>query len=174
VVHQLAQAVHEDAFDLEAAQVVVSLWVRVPQASADTDAAAAFAKAVAMRYCSSRTITEFFVLISAPQATFSQTFREGQAAINAAVEQAVQTASQGQASPQVLQLLDQSEQHRNSRFAEIAAMLVKRYATEMGSKEAALWGQRAATLMARFNAGATHIAGIQRANRSPGALVLKG
>jgi hypothetical protein len=166
--------VHGDAFDLEAAQVVVSLWVRVPQASADAEAAATFAQAVAMRYCSSRTITEFFVIISGQQLPFSEAFRQGLAAINTTVEQAVQAASQGQPLQEILHLMDQSECYRNSRFVEIASMLVKRYATDLGTAAAASSAQRATALLSRFNAGATHIAGIQRANRSPGALVLKG
>jgi CheY-like chemotaxis protein len=174
VVHQLAQAVHQDAFDLEAAQVVVSLWVRVPQASADTEAAATFAQAVAMRYCSSRTITEFFFIISRQQAPFGEAFKQGLAEINATVERAVQSASQGQPAQEIMHLMDQSERFRNSRFAEMASMLIKRYATELGTARATASAQRAAALMGRFNAGATHIAGIQRANRSPGALVLKG
>jgi CheY-like chemotaxis protein len=174
VVHQLAQAVYGDAFDLEAAQVVVSLWVRVPQASADAEAAATFAQAVAMRYCSSRTITDFFVIISGQQLPFSEAFREGLAAINATVEQAVQAASQGQPSQVIMHLMEQSERYRNSRFAEISSMLIKRYATELGTAAAASSAQRATALLGRFTAGAAHIAGIQRANRSPGALVLKG
>ena len=173
VIHQMAQAVQDNGFDLEAAQVVVSLWVRVPQASADAQATQTFAQAVAMRYCSSRTTTDFFVIISRQQLPFSEVFRQGLAAINATVEQAVHAASQGQPFREILHLMDESERHRNSRFAEIASMLIKRYAADVGTAAAASSAQRAAALLGRFNAGATHIAGIQRANRSPGALVMK-
>jgi hypothetical protein len=70
-------------------------------------------------------------------------------------------------------LLQQSELHRNSRFVDIAAMLVKRYSAGLGPAHASKLGQQVAELSRRFSSGATHIAGIQRGNRSPGALVLK-
>jgi CheY-like chemotaxis protein len=173
VVQRLAQAVEGDGFDLEAAQVVVSLWVRVPQTSADDHAAAGFAKTVALRFCSSRTITDFFVIVSLNRPPFSEAFRQGLADINATVEQAVQASSGGAPAQAIATLLAQSGQHRNSRLVEIATMLTKRYTPELGSATSGALARQAAELVRRFSSGATHIAGLQRANRSPGALVLK-
>jgi DNA-binding response OmpR family regulator len=173
VVHDLGRAADGDEFDLEAAQVIVSLWVRVPTASADPHKVEAFARQVAMRFCTSRAITEFFVMIGMNQAAFCEAFTQGQAAITATVEQAVQGASGG-AAPQAIQtLIEQATLHANARFVEIAAMLVKRHAAALGPGQADAFTETTAALSRRFNSGATHIAGIQRANRSPGALVLK-
>ncbi|MGI9152877.1 MAG: hypothetical protein ACR2IY_03255, partial [Rubrivivax sp.] len=173
VVHQLAHAAEGDGFDLEAAQVVVSLWVRVPQASADAQVATDFARTLALRFCSSRTITDFFVIVCLNQPPFSEAFRQGLAEINAAVEHAVHTASQGEPAKAIVNLLAQSEQHRNSRFVEIASMLTKRYTSELGSSTSSELAKQVAELLRRYSTGASHIAGLQRANRSPGALVLK-
>jgi DNA-binding NarL/FixJ family response regulator len=173
VVHELALAADSNEFDLEAAQVIVSLWVRVPTASADPQKVEAFVRRVGMRFCTSRAITEFFVMIGMNQPAFCEAFAQGQAAITATVEEAVQGASGG-AAPQAIQtLIEQATLHANARYVEIAAMLVKRYATELGPGQADALTQATASLSRRFNAGVTHIAGIQRANRSPGALVIK-
>lgn len=173
VVHQLAQTAERDGFDLEAAQVIVSLWVRVPHASADASAASAFAQTVALRFCSSRTITEFFIIASLYRAPFCEAFRNGLAEVNATVENAVQAAAQGAPATAIVELIARSEQHRNSRLAEIASMLIKRYTNELGPTTSAALMQQVAELLRRFGSGETHIAGLQRASRSPGALVLK-
>ena len=173
VVHDLARSADGDEFDLEAAQVIVSLWVRVPTASADPQKVEAFARQVAMRFCTSRAITEFFVMLGMNQAAFCEAFTQGQAAITATVEEAVQGASGGAAPLAIQTLIEQATLHANARFVEIAAMLVKRYAAVLGPGQADALTETTAALSRRFNARATHIAGIQRANRSPGALVLK-
>ena len=172
VVRQLAQAAEEDGFDLESAQVVVSLWVRVARASTDAEAAAAFAQTVALRFCSSRTVTEFLIIASLKQAPFSETFRQGLAEINATVEQAVQSASQGAPAKAILALLAKAEQHRNSRFVDIASMLIKRYSPELGPTTSGALARKASELLRRFGSGEAQIAGLQRATRSLGALAL--
>ena len=172
VVRQLAQSAEEDGFDLESAQVVVSLWVRVARASTDAEAASAFAQTVALRFCSSRTVTEFLIIASLKQAPFSETFRQGLAEINAAVEQAVQSASQGAPANAILALLAKSEQHRNSRFVDIASMLIKRYSPELGPTASGALARKASELLRRFGSGEAQIAGLQRATRSLGALAL--
>ena len=108
-----------------------------------------------------------------PQAAFGEAFSQGQAAITATVEEAVKSASGGAALQAIQTLIEQASLHSNARYVEIAAMLVKRYAAVLGPGQADALTQAAFSLSRRFNAGATHIAGIQRANRSPGALVLK-
>lgn len=170
---KLAQAASDDGFDIEAAQVVVSLWVRVPQARDQADTTARFAQVVAMRFCTSRAITDFFVIVSLEQPLFAEAFRRALAAINSTVGTSVRAAADGQPGPAIMGLLQQSELHRNSRFVDIAAMLVKRYSAGLGPAHASKLGQQVAELSRRFSSGATHIAGIQRGNRSPGALVLK-
>ena len=171
-VHELAQAAEADGFDLEAAQVVVSLWVRVSQAGTDAEAASAFAQTVALRFCSSRTVTEFLVIASLKQAPFSEVFRQGLAEINATVEQAVQAASRGAPAKAIVDLLAKSEQHRNSRFVDIASMLIKRYSPELGSTTSGALAKKTSDLLRRFGSGEAQIAGLQRATRSLGALVL--
>jgi hypothetical protein len=172
VVHQLALAADADGFDLEAAQVVVSLWVRVSQASADAQAATSFAQTVALRFCSSRTVTEFLIIASLKQSPFSETFRQGLAEINATVEQAVQSASQGASAKAIVALLAKAEQHRNSRFVDIASMLIKRYSPELGPTTSGALSRKASDLLRRFGSGEAQIAGLQRATRSLAALML--
>ncbi len=170
--HQLARASEADGFDLEAAQVVVSLWVRVSQANADACAASAFAKTVALRFCSSRTVTEFLVIASLKQTPFIETFRQGLVEINATVEQAVQSASRGAAAKAIVDLLAKSEQYRNSRFVDIASMLIKRYSPELGPTTSGALAKKVSELLRRFGSGEAQIAGLQRATRSLGALAL--
>jgi len=172
-VQQFAQAADKDGFDLEAAQVVVSLWVRVSPESADAEAASSFAQTVASRFCSSRTITDFFVIASLNHPPFNEAFRQGLAAINDTVEKAVQAASRGSPANAIVDLLAQSERHRNSRLGEVASMLIKRYTPELGPNTSGALSQQATELLRRFGSGEAHIAGLQRANRSPGAPVLK-
>jgi hypothetical protein len=55
----------------------------------------------------------------------------------------------------------------------MASMLTKRYAPTLGPSTTDALTRQAADLSRRYSTGAAHIAGLQRANRSPGALVLK-
>jgi DNA-binding NarL/FixJ family response regulator len=173
LVQKLAEAVQEDGFDQETSQVVVSLWVRLPSTHTDAEAASRFARTMAMRFCSSRTITDFFVIVSLNRPPFIDAFKSGLAAINEAVEKAVQSAADGEPGPAIQGLLQVARQHRNNRFVEMASMLTKRYAPTLGPSTTDALTRQAADLSRRYSTGAAHIAGLQRANRSPGALVLK-
>jgi DNA-binding NarL/FixJ family response regulator len=173
LVYEMAKAVELEEFDQEAAQVVVAVWVRLPVTNTDAETASRFARTMAMRFCTSRTVTDFFVIVSLNRPPFSEAFRTGLAAINETVEQAVQAAADGTPGPAIQGLLQQAGQHRNSRFVEIASMLTKRYAPALGPTTADALSRQTADLSRRYSAGSAHIAGLQRANRSPGALVLK-
>ena len=163
---------HQD-FDLEAAQVILSLWVRLPDDSVDTHKAQSFTHKVSMRFCSTRAITDFLVMIAMNQPKFCESLTQGHADIVATIEEAVQGAAAGTAPHIIQQLVDQAAVHRNGRFVEIASMLVKRYSAELGPERTQSLSERAASLSGQYKVGATPIAGLQRTSRSPGALVLK-
>lgn len=173
VVHDLALTVDHEDFDLEAAQVILSLWVRLPDISMESQKAQSFAHRVSMRFCSTRAITDFLVMIAMNQPQFCEPLMQGHADIVAAIEEAVQGAAAGTAPRIIQQLIEQATVHRNGRFVEIASMLVKRYSAELGPERTHALSKLAASLSGAYKVGATPIAGLQRTNRSPGALVLK-
>lgn len=173
VVHELALAVDHQDFDLEAAQVILSLWVRLPHDSVDTQKAQSFTHKVSMRFCSTRAITDFLVMIAMNQPKFCESLTQGHADIVAAIEEAVEGAAAGNAPRIIQQLIEQANVHRNGRFVEIASMLVKRYSAELGPERTHSLSEHATSLSGQYKVGATPIAGLQRTSRSPGALVLK-
>lgn len=167
VLRELAAQVKEDDFDLEAANLTLGLWSRVPahvRPAADHEA---LLESAAMRFCVSKAVAEV-LLASAQRAELASTvIRSCQAKLLAITEQAMERAMQGEPAAAVALLLAQGEKTLNAKLLEMAALLARRH-------DAAAQAERAAVLLRRCARSGGHIAGIQRSGRSPGGLQLRG
>lgn len=172
VLRELAAQVMNDDFDLEAANLVLGLWARVPghvRPAADHEA---LLERAAMRFCVSKAVGEV-MLASARRAEVASTVIRGcQARLLAVTEQAMERAMSGEPAAAVAMLLAHGEQTLNAKLLEMAALLARRHAAAV--PDAAMLNERAAALLRRCARSGGHIAGLQRSGRSPGGLQLRG
>ncbi len=169
---ELAAQVKNDDFDLEAANLVLGLWSRVPTPVQPAAEHEALLECTAMRFCVSKAVGEV-LLASAQRAELATTvIRACQARLLALTEQAMERAMQGEPAAAVALLLDQGEKTLNAKLLEMAGLLARRHAAAV--PDAAALGERAAALLRRCARSGGHIAGLQRTGRSPGGLQLRG
>jgi hypothetical protein len=168
---ELAAQVTADDFDLEAANLVLGLWARVPAQVRPAADHEALLERAAMRFCVSKAVGEV-LLASAQRSDVAATLIRGcQARLLAVTEQAMERAMKGEAAAAVAMLLAQGEQTLNAKLLEMAALLARRHAAAVPDAEAL--NERAAALLRRCARAGGHIAGLQRTGRSPGGLRLR-
>lgn len=166
-----AQCMQAD-FDLEAANTVLLLWARLPEAIRPAEQHEATLEQIGLRFCVSKAITEVLQAAARREEPALSIIRRCQARVGALAEQALDRATRGEAEAAVRSLLRAGQQLLNARLLELAATLARRYLDQQPELESL--AQQASGLMKRYCHSATHIAGIQRAGRSPGGLQLRG
>jgi len=173
---QTVQALADEAdtpdFDLEAAIVVLALWTRLPTRDVAAGQQDKMVRAIAMRFCTSKAISEILVAAARHHETLSQMLRACHAEITGVAEEAMRLAMQGQQSRAVAMLLEHGEATRNARLIEMSSLLLRRHRDHIADQDALL--ERSVALHQRYCRPITHIAGIRRSSRAPGGLVLRG
>lgn len=168
----LAQQVLQDSFDLEAATTVLMLWARRVEAGQQTPQLLTDLQRLAMRFCVSKAITEVLVAAAGRNDALVHLIRECHGRISAAAEQGMDLALKGELRAAVTHLTKLGAQTLNARLLELACTLARRHGSDAEQAEKLL--QPAAALLRRSCSAPNHIAGIQRAGRSPGGLLLRG
>jgi tetratricopeptide (TPR) repeat protein len=169
---ELAAQVSNDNFDLEAANLVLGLWARVPahvRPAADHEA---LLERAAMRFCVSKAVGEALVASARRAEAATAVIRGCQGRLLAVTEQAMERAMKGEPAAAVTLLLAQGEQTLNAKLLEMAALLARRHAAAV--PDATVLSERAVALLRRCARTGGHIAGIQRSGRAPGGLQLRG
>jgi CheY-like chemotaxis protein len=161
----------DDDFDLEAANVLLALWARVPEGLLAAEERTAFIDRIAMRFCVSRAIAEVLVASSRGVESAVQVIRSCQARLSSLGEQAVGQALHGDAAAAVESLLAAGESTRNARLLEMAGVITRRHQDAIAGADVLL--ERSAAALRRSGHAGSHIAGIQRSGRSPGGLQLR-
>lgn len=165
-----AEAMAPD-FDLEAAALTVSLWVRLPEAEVDPKAFDTLMRAAALRFCVSRAATEVLAASADGRAQVAEIVRNCHTVISNLAEQALNKSLKGQAAAAVEMLLEQGGHTRNAKLIDMAAAVAHRHAGLVPDAEAVQ--QRAQLLQDSWCAPATHLAGVRRTARMPGGVVLR-
>lgn len=168
----LSSEVGKDDFDLEAANTVLMLWARVPEAMRPADEHEALVDRVGMRFCVSRAITEVLLASARRAEPALGILRRCQARVSTLAEQAMDAALKGRAEAAVRSLLDEGGQASNAKLLELAGLLARRHRGAFADADAL--AASAAQRLARSCHPVNHIAGIQRSGRSPGGLQLRG
>lgn len=171
----------EEAFDAEAAQLLLTLWARLPASLSNCDERNDFIRAVALRFCTSRSAAEALTVAAGHGEQASQIIQQALSSVNTAAEAALQQAMGEELGPDgkrdiagaVSRLLEVARETRNSRLIAMVPGLVQECEAAIGSERARKITQEAKDLMTRYRPTSVHIAGIQRSGRSPGALVIR-
>jgi CheY-like chemotaxis protein len=167
----LAAQCGDDDFDLEAANVLLALSARVPEALLPAAERTALIERVGMRFCVSRAMGEVLVASSRHTDTAVQVIRDCQARVSALGEKAVGQAMKGDAQGAVASLLAAGEDTRNARLLEMAGIITRRHQDAIPDAGALL--ERSAAALRRCCQATSHIAGLSRSGRSLGGLQLR-
>jgi tetratricopeptide (TPR) repeat protein len=172
IVEALAEEATDEDFDLEAANVVLALWTRLPARDVAAGQQDKMVRGIATRFCISKAITEILAASSLHHETIAKMLHQCHVEITGVAEQAMQRALRGEQRRAVQLLLETGETTRNARLIDMAGLLLRRHREHI-TDHAALQAQ-ASELHQRFCRPITHIAGIRRSGRSPGGLLLRG
>jgi tetratricopeptide (TPR) repeat protein len=171
IARRLADGMDSDAFDVEASNIVLALWTRLPEKDVPAGELDQLARTIAMRFCVSKAVTEVLVASAQRKEPLLSTIRSCQAEITAIAEEAMAHSVRGKPRSAVESLLSKGTDTRNAKLIEMAGLVARRHAEAIEDRESLL--AEAATLQKRFCQPITHLAGVRRTGRSPGGLVLR-
>jgi CheY-like chemotaxis protein len=169
---QISALAGADDFDLECANVLISLWARVPESLLPLQAHETLVQRIAMRFCTSKAIGEVLVASARRCPRDEAVIRRCQAHVSQLAEQAMELALRGDAEGAARTLLAEGESTLNAKLLEMAALVARRYHATFDDADAL--AERARTTLQRTCRAGNHIAGIQRSGRSPGGLQIRG
>ena len=161
----------DDDFDLETANVVLSLWSRLPDSERQLPAHADVVARIARRFCVAKATAEVLAAASQRFEPALGLIRRSQAEISKVAESAMSQSLRGDVEGAVQSLLTEGERTCNAKLLEMAAAIARRHEAVLPEAQA-LIGRATQRLQASCRAS-THIAGIQRSGRSPGGLQLR-
>lgn len=171
VAHALAAQVMEPGFDLEAAALTISLWVRLPEGERPQKEFDTLLRAVGLRFCVSKASTEVLASSADRLAPAEETLRNCHSVISNIAEQALTRSMSGAAASAVDTLLDQGEHTRNAKLIDMAAAVARRQARQLSDVDAVQ--ARVKAMQDAYCTPLTHIAGVRRSARMPGGVVLR-
>jgi CheY-like chemotaxis protein len=167
---RLSDQAGDDDFDLESANVLLVLWARLPATLRPDAEHEALVERIAMRYCVSKANGEVLLATAGRAEPAAGVIRRCQSQLSAMAQTAMDRAMKGDPTGAVSQLLQDGERSLNAKLLELAGLIAKRHR----GADADAMAERAAALVRRSAQGGSHIAGIQRAGRSPGGLQIRG
>jgi len=167
----LAAGIDTDAFDVEASNLVLALWTRLPATHLPHEELENLVRRIAMRFCVSKAVTEVLMASAQRRDELVATIRSCQSEITAIAEEAMAHSVRGKPRSAVQSLLKQGTDTRNAKLIEMAGLVARRHADTIEDRDDLL--AEATMLQQRFCQPVTHLAGVRRTGRSPGGLVLR-
>ena len=171
VARALAAEASGPAFDLEAATLTLSLWSRLPASEVPMKEWDQLLREIGIRYAVSRMVCDVLVASASGHRKAEEVLRACQHDVVTMAEQAMNHSLSGRPAEAVQTLLEQGQRTRNAKLIEMASMVARRHAKTIGDIEP--FTQRSKQLHDEFCHPMTHIAGIRRTARTPGAVVLR-
>ncbi|MFM7506252.1 MAG: tetratricopeptide repeat protein, partial [Rubrivivax sp.] len=176
LLRRLSATVGDDAFDLEAANLLLGLWARTPEGVRLGPEHEALVRRIGLRFCTGHAISEVLMGATRRDATAVGWLQACQHATGAAAESALERSMAGDTPAAMATLLATVREHPNAKLIELMLALGQRAAQAAGVQalpelQPAL--AEARELQARSCRSANHIAGIQRSGRSPGGLQMR-
>lgn len=171
----MSAAVHDDPFDLEAANLLLGLWSRAPAEHRGAAGHESFVRQIGLRFCTGRAITEVLMAAARREEGVVGWLQDCQQAVGAVAEQAMERSMAGDAPAAVALLLADARQHFNAKLIDLSLAIGRRALAQGTASADALQPalDEALQLQTRTCRAAHHIAGIQRTGRSPGGLQLR-
>jgi tetratricopeptide (TPR) repeat protein len=168
----LAAQVPEDAFDLEAAAMLLALSRRLQKSFQSPVAYEELVQQIGRRFAVSKALTEVLGAASGRSHPALGILQGCHVEITAHAEQAMEHTLRGAAEAAVRALLAHGEATQNMRLLDLARSLLRRHGAQIS--QAPQLAAQALALTQRFGHAVNHIAGIQRSGRAPGAMHLRG
>jgi CheY-like chemotaxis protein len=133
---QFIAQVREPGFDVETACNLITLMTRmVAHGQTPPDAEAAM-QAIALRFGTSRAMSELLGCAAREQEAWSQTLRSGHAQVLRVSEEAMRLSLKGDPAGTVKQLLADAERLCNAKLAESAHQVLQRHGERIAEREA--------------------------------------
>lgn len=130
-----ARELEQDEVDLEAASLVLALWVRMAKQDIELAEMETLMTRMGLRFCSSKSATEVLVSVAEGHGMATQVLRDAHARIFAVSEAAMKAAMRGDAQRGVQLLIEHGEQTRNPKLIDMAALVLKRYQEKIAEPE---------------------------------------
>lgn len=135
-------------FDLEAATLLVALWMRLVRQGLPWDVARPALERLGLRYCTSKASTEVLVASTDGDEQAEPLLRDCHQRIFGIAETAVRHSIRSNAVAAVELLLQQGESTRNAKLIDMAALVLKRHVAKFD--DPAHYEQQALTLQERY------------------------
>ncbi|MDQ7744781.1 response regulator [Hydrogenophaga pseudoflava] len=126
-VRRMAKTIHLPTFDVEAACNLLGLMTRLAMRSIQLYEVDAAVDTMALRFCTSRALTELLACAATGRQDFINRVRSGHAHILKQTEEAMSLSLQGDPQAAVVKLLQDGEQTLNAKIIESAHLVLQRY-----------------------------------------------
>ena len=164
-----AALLQQDDVDLEAASLLIALWVRLARQGIERAEMDAVMNTVGLRFCASKSATEVLVAMAEDDEAAVLRLREAHAHIANVAETAMRHAMRGDARVAVQLLLEHGGQTRNAKLIDLASLVLKRHHDKIADQHALL--EQIERLQQRYVQRSGQ--GL-RAARAAGAMVMRG
>lgn len=148
IAREFTEIGRQDAFDLEAASLLLALWVRIAGGDLQLEEMEPVIKSIGRRYCTSKSSTELLIAMTEGNEAVAEQLRESHAEIFGVAETAMRHSMRGEPRIAVEILLREGEATRNAKLIDTASLVLKRHADKID--DAAALGTRVAELHARY------------------------
>ena len=128
---RFARRATDEDFDLEAASLLVALWVRKARQDIELSEMETLMSQLGLRFCSSKSATEVLISMAEGHEPSTQRLRDANARVFAISETAMRHAMRGDAQTGVQLLVEQGTQTLNAKLIDMAALVLKRYRDRM-------------------------------------------
>lgn len=163
------QALQEDDFDLEAASLLVGLWMRLAGQDLQLDEMMPVLTNIGLRYCTSKSSTEVLVAMTEGNERVAAELRGCHTRIFTIAETAMRHSMRGTARVGVELLIQQGESTRNAKLIDMASLVVKRHADKIDDADAL-----AAQISDLQNRYVRPMGSLTGRNRATGGVALRG
>lgn len=170
VARDFSHELDKENFDLEAASLLVALWMRVSGQEIQLEEMTALLTRIGLRYCTTKSSTEILVAMAEKNEAAIAELRECHAKIFSIAETAMRHSMRGTARVGVELLIQQGAETRNAKLIDMASLVLKRHEEKI-ENAAELQGQ-IDNLHKRFVLPLGSTSG--RRARSAGGLALRG
>lgn len=126
-VRRMAKTIQLPTFDVEAACNLLALMTRLAMRSIQLYEVDAAVDTMALRFCTSRALTELLVCAATGRQDFINRVRSGHAHILKQTEEAMSLSLKGDPQAAVVKLLQDGEQTLNAKIIESAHLVLQRY-----------------------------------------------
>ena len=166
---QLSAEIGEEDFDLEAASLLVGLWIRLSRLALQLDEMMPLMSDLGLRFCTSKASSELLVAMAEDKQELVDEFRNlPHPHLRCPPRTAMRYAMRGGARQGVQLLIEQGEATRNAKLIDMASLVLKRHAEKIDDAEQL--AERISDLQNRY---VLPIASLSNRKRAAGGLALR-